>query len=74
MQNLGFITSLLLFINVFFFSNKDGELQDERKEYEQFRRNLQLQLLNVQNELDTQKSELTIRKYSIESKLYMKLV
>ncbi|XP_012941304.1 coiled-coil domain-containing protein 57 [Aplysia californica] len=40
-------------------SCKDGELQEERKEYEQFRRNLQLQLTNLHNELDTQKKELT---------------
>ncbi|CAL1527468.1 unnamed protein product [Lymnaea stagnalis] len=40
-------------------SCKDKELLDERKEYEQFRRDLQRQLVNVQNELDIQKRELT---------------
>ncbi|KAK3744535.1 hypothetical protein RRG08_056672 [Elysia crispata] len=40
-------------------SSKDNEVQSEREEYEQFRRNLHRQLASVQGELETQKRELS---------------
>ncbi|GFN86852.1 coiled-coil domain-containing protein 57-like [Plakobranchus ocellatus] len=40
-------------------SSKDNEVQGEREEYEKFRRNLHKQLASVQNELETQKRELS---------------
>ncbi|GFR91486.1 coiled-coil domain-containing protein 57-like [Elysia marginata] len=40
-------------------SSKDNEVQCERTEYEQFRRNLHKQLASVHGELETQKRELT---------------
>ena len=49
-----------LFLNL--NSNKDAELQDERKEFEQFKRNLQRKMTEVEEELDTQKRELETSK------------
>lgn len=40
-------------------SSKDNEVQCERTEYEQFRRNLHKQLASLHGELETQKRELT---------------
>lgn len=41
------------------FSTKDGEFQEERKEFESFKRKLQRQLTQVEEEMDAQKRELT---------------
>jgi hypothetical protein len=49
-----------LFLNI--NSNKDAELQDERKEFEQFKRNLQRKMTEIEEELDTQKRELETSK------------
>jgi hypothetical protein len=49
-----------LFLNI--NSNKDTELQDERKEFEQFKRNLQRKMTEIEEELDTQKRELETSK------------
>lgn len=43
-----------------FKSSKDSEINQERKEFEMFKRNLQRQLKQVEDDLDTQKRELTI--------------
>ena len=50
---------LFKLIHISFLSSKDGELNEERKEYEDFRRKLQHQLTSLHNELDTQRRELT---------------
>ena len=50
---------LFSLIHILFLSSKDGELNEERKEYEDFRRKLQHQLTSLHNELDTQRRELT---------------
>ena len=49
-----------LFLNI--NSNKNTELQDERKEFEQFKRNLQRKMTEIEEELDTQKRELETSK------------
>ncbi|KAK3090504.1 hypothetical protein FSP39_012356 [Pinctada imbricata] len=41
-------------------SKKDAEFHEERKEFENFKRSLQRQLKEVEDELDTQKRELTM--------------
>eukprot|EP00105_Crassostrea_gigas_P017732 XP_011435624.1 PREDICTED: coiled-coil domain-containing protein 57 [Crassostrea gigas] len=43
-----------------FKSSKDSEINQERKEFEMFKRNLQRQLKQVEDDLDTQKRELNI--------------
>ncbi|XP_052689655.1 coiled-coil domain-containing protein 57-like [Crassostrea angulata] len=43
-----------------FKCSKDSEINQERKEFEMFKRNLQRQLKQVEDDLDTQKRELTI--------------
>ncbi|KAL4239435.1 Coiled-coil domain-containing protein 57 [Mactra antiquata] len=40
-------------------NTKDGEFQEERKEFESFKRKLQRQLTQVEEEMDAQKRELT---------------
>jgi len=40
-------------------STKDGELAEERKEFESFRRKLQRQLTELTDEMDLQKREIT---------------
>ena len=41
---------------------KDGEVQEERKEYESFKRKLQQQLTHLEEETDAQKREITAGK------------
>jgi Skp family chaperone for outer membrane proteins len=50
------------------FSTKDGEIQEERKEFESFKRKLQRQLTQLEEEMDAQKRELTLGKF------FMKMV
>ena len=53
---------VLIWLN-FVYSTKDGEIQEERKEFENFKRTLQRKLTEVEEEMDTQKRELTTGEY-----------
>ena len=48
-----------MLFSLFVHSAKDGEIQEERKEFENFKRTLQRKLTEVEEEMDAQKRELT---------------
>ena len=61
------IVETFFYFHFFINSNKDAELQDERKEFEQFKRNLQRKMTEVEEELDSQRRELETSKYNMHT-------